>query len=139
MISIAELQDIATKEKTAEKEAAKAKYVKDLVVYRDKVKQIRSKVMEHLQDIILTAMKRDQNRAGLYRDDFKKLFATVNEYDSGEILCYIFDENRKVLTAYDKVLQEEGKIIRNELMKAGIKEIIKNNGYMGEPYIYIYF
>ena len=139
MISIAELQDIADKEKTVEKEAAKVKYAKDLAIYRDRIQKIHSNIMSHIQEQILLAMKINRNYAGLYLDDFKKIFASVNKHDSGEILCYMLDENREPSSAYRKALQEEAKTIRKEFAQAGIKKIARGGQYMGDPYIRIYF
>jgi hypothetical protein len=139
MINIADLKDIVKRQIDAEKAADEAKYAKDLAMYRDKIKQIHSNVMHYIQEQILIAIKRNQDRVGLRSYSFKEFFAAVNKYDTGGILCYVLDENRKALTAYDKALQEEGKVIREELMEAGVMKIIKNNGPMDEPYIYIYF
>ena len=49
MISIAEMKTIAEKEREVEKQAKKVKYEKDLAMYRDRLKEVKPKLMNGIE------------------------------------------------------------------------------------------
>lgn len=139
MISIAELKDIATKEKLAEDKAAEAKHVRDLAMYREKIKKVHPEFIEYIQEEILSAIKRGKTKVGIYKYKIDALYASVSEYYPYEILCYMYEPDRIANTAYEIAIKEEAEAIRKELFESGIKGIEKGSRFMGEPYLYLLF
>ena len=60
MISIAEMKELAQKELLAEKELAKVKYDLDLAMYREKLKEVKPKLMEYIEKCIYSGLKRNK-------------------------------------------------------------------------------
>ena len=139
MISISELQNIATSEKEAEDKAAEAKLLRDLATYREQLKEVHPEFIKYIQDQIIIAMKRNQKRAELYSYGVEKIFAAMKKPLHSEVLYYIADETRRAGRALDIAMKEEAEIIRKELLKAGVKGFKKGGGYLGDPTIYVLF
>jgi len=136
MISIAEMKELAEKEVKAEKELAKIKYDKDLARYRDKLKEVKPKLMEYIEKCIYNGLKYN-GKIGLYIHVVEDMFNPIDKYGDN-ILYYLADPNRKPANAYEVALKELANEIRDELFKAGVKSIIRNDHRtMGDPYLFL--
>ena len=137
MISIAEMKELAEKEVKAEKELAKIKHDKDLARYRDKLKEVKPKLMECIEKCIYNGLKHN-NRIGLYKSHVEDMFKSISKYGDN-VLYYLADPNRKPANAYEVALKELADEVRQELFDAGVKKIIKNSNscFLGEPYLFL--
>lgn len=137
MISIAEMKTLAEKEVKAEKELAEIKYNKDLARYRDKLKEVKPKLMEYIEKCIYNGLKYN-NKIGLYKSHVEDIFKPIRDYGDN-VLYYLADPNRKTISAYDVALKELADDVREELFKAGVVKITKNKDscFMGEPYLFL--
>ena len=136
MISIAEMKELAEKEIKAEKELAKIKYEKDLARYRDKLKEVKPKLMDYIEKCIYNGIKHN-SKIGLYIHVVEDIFKSIDKYGDN-ILYYLADPNRKTASAYEVALKELANEIRDELFKAGVKSIIRNDHRtMGDPYLFL--
>jgi hypothetical protein len=137
MISIAEMKTLAEKEVKAEKELAEIKYNKDLAMYRDRLKEVKPKLMEYIEKCIYNGIKHN-SKIGLYIYYVEDIFKPIRDYGDN-ILYYLADPNRKTISAYDVALKELADEVREELFKAGVVKITKNidSCFMGEPYLFL--
>lgn len=137
MISIAEMKTLAEKEVKAEKELAEIKYNKDLAMYRDRLKEVKPKLMEYIEKCIYNGIKHN-SRIGLYTSHVEDIFKPIRDYGDN-ILYYLADPNRKAISAYEVALKELADEVREELFKAGVVKITKNidSCFMGEPYLFL--
>ena len=135
MISIKEMKELAQKEVKAEKELAKIKFDKDLAMYRDRLKEVKPKLMDYIEKCIYNGLKYN-NKIGLYKHPVEDIFNPINKYGDN-VLYYLADPNRKTSSAYEVALKELADEISYELLEAGVKAIIKNENscFIGEPYI----
>lgn len=137
MISIAEMKELAEKEVKAEKELAKFKYNKDLAMYRDRLKEVKPKLMKYIEKCIYNGLKYN-SKIGLYKSHIEDIFNPINEYGDN-VLIYLEDTTREPYDAYSTALKELADEVRQELYEAGIKHIVLNdkNCYTGEPYLFL--
>lgn len=137
MISIAEMKILAKKEVEAKKELAEIKYDKDLAYYRDRLKEVKPKLMEYIEKCIYNGLKYNK-KIGLYTSFVEDIFKPIRDYGDNA-LYYLADPNRKTISAYDVALKELADDVREELYNAGVKRIVSNdrNCYMGEPYLFL--
>ena len=137
MISIAEMKELAEKEVKAEKELAEIKYNKDLARYRDKLKEVKPKLMEYIEKCIYNGLKYNK-KIGLYTSFVEDIFKPIRDYGDN-VLYYLADPNRKTISAYDVALKELADDVREELFKAGVVKITKHKDscFMGEPYLFL--
>ena len=137
MISIAEMKELAQKEVKTEKELTKTKYDKDLVMYRDRLKEVKPKLMEYIEKCIYNGLKRNK-KIELYTYHVENIFKPIRDYGDN-ILYYLADSNRAPVSAYGVALKELANDIREELYNAGVKRIVSNdrNCFMGEPYLFL--
>lgn len=137
MISIAEMKTLAEKEVKAEKELAEIKYNKDLAMYRDRLKEVKPKLMEYIERCIYNGIK-NNSKIGLYVYHVEDMFKPIRDYGDN-ILYYLADPNRKAISAYEVALKELADEVREELFKAGVVKITKNidSCFMGEPYLFL--
>ena len=135
MIRIKEMKELAQREVKAEKERAEIKYNKDLAKYRDRLKEVKPKLMEYIEKCIYNGLKYN-NKIGLYKHPVEDMFKSIDKYGDN-VLYYLADPNRKTVSAYEVALKELADEISYELLEAGVKAIIKNENscFMGEPYI----
>lgn len=133
MISIAEMKTLAEKEVKAEKELAKVKYNKDLAMYRDRLKEIKPKLMEYIEKRIYNGIK-----IGLYKSYIEDMFNPINTYGDN-VLIYLADPTLKLYDAYSTAIKELADVVREELFDAGVKHIVSNprNCYAEEPYLFL--
>ena len=138
MISIAEMKTLAEKERKVEKQAKKVQYEKDLAMYRDRLKEIKPKLMKGIEKRIYNGIKYKHNGIGLFTSSFEELFKPINKYGTS-ILVYLVKPEYEANDAYTTALKELAEEVRKELFAAGIKKIIKNSNscFIGEPYIYL--
>jgi hypothetical protein len=138
MISIAEMKTIAEKEREVEKQAKKVKYEKDLAMYRDRLKEVKPKLIKGLENRIYTGLKNNHNNIGLYKSAFEDLFKPINKYGTS-ILVYLVKPEYEANDAYTTALKELAEEVRKELFGAGVKRIKKNSHscFAGEPYLYL--
>lgn len=137
MISIAKMKELAEKERKAEKQAEKVKYEKDLAMYRDKLKEVKSKLMEYIEKCIYNGLKYN-SKIGLYTYHTVDMFKPIR--DCGDnVLYYLADTTLETYDAYTTALKELANDVRQELFDAGVKRIVNNprNCYAGEPYLYL--
>ena len=129
MISIAEMKELAEKEK----ELDKVKYEKDLAQYRDKLNKVKPKLMEYIEKCIYNGIK-NNSKIGLYTSHIENIFKYGDD-----VLYYLANPNRKDVSAYEVALRELANEVREELFNAGVKAIIKNENSccMGEPYLFL--
>ena len=137
MISIDKMKELAEKEVKAEKELAKVKFDKDLSMYRDRLKEVKPKLMEYIEKCIYNGLKYN-NKIGLYKHPVEEMFKSIDKYGDN-ILYYLADPNRKTVSAYDVASKELANEVREELFKAGVVKITKNidSCFMGEPYLFL--
>lgn len=137
MISIDKMKELAEKEVKAEKELAKVKYNKDLAMYRDRLKEVKPKLMKYIEKCIYNGLKYN-SKIGLYKSPVEDMFKPIRNYGDN-VLYYLADPNRKTVSAYEVALKELADEISYELLEAGVKAIIKNENscYMGEPYLFL--
>ena len=138
MISIAEMKTIAEKERKVEKQAEKVKYEKDLAMYRDKLKEVKPKLMDYIERCIYNGIKYCHSNICLYTSSFEGLFKPINKYGTN-ILVLLANQGYESHDAYDVALKELAEEVRKELFAAGVKRIIKNSHscFAGEPYLYL--
>lgn len=137
MISIKEMKELAQKEVKAEKELAEIKYNKDLARYRDRLKEVKPKLMEYIEKCIYNGLKHD-SRIGLYKRHVEDIFNPINKYGNN-VLIYLADTTLEPHDAYSTALKELANEVREELFDAGIVKITKNENscFMGEPYLFL--
>lgn len=137
MISIDKMKELAEKEVKAEKELAEVKFDKDLAMYRNRLKEVKPKLMEYIEKCIYNGLKYN-NKIGLYKSFVEDMFKPIRDYGDN-VLYYLADPNRKTISAYDVALKELADDVREELFNAGVKRIVSNdrNCYMGEPYLFL--
>ena len=138
MISIAEMKTLAEKEREVEKQAEEVKYEKDLAMYRDRLKEIKPKLMKGIEKRIYNGIKYNHNGIGLFTSSFEDIFKTINKYGTS-IIVYLVKPEYEANDAYTTALKELAEEVRKELFAAGIKKIIKNSNscFVGEPYLYL--
>lgn len=138
MISIAKMKTLAEKEREVEKQAEKVKYEKDLAMYRDKLKEVKPKLMDYIERCIYNGIKYCHSNICLYTSSFEELFKPINKYGTN-ILVLLANQGYEAHDAYDVALKELAKEVRKELFAAGVKRIIKNSNscFAGEPYLYL--
>lgn len=138
MISIAEMKTLAEKERKVEKQAEEVKYEKDLAMYRDRLKEVKPKLMEGIENRIYNGLKYNHSNIGLFTSSFKELFKPINKYGTS-ILVYLVKPEYEANDAYTTALKELAEEVRKELFAAGVKRIIKNSSscFAGEPYLYL--
>ena len=137
MISIAEMKTLAEKEVKAEKELAEIKFNKDLAMYRDRLKEVKPKLMEYIEKCIYNGLKYN-NKIGLYKSPVENIFKPIRDYGDN-VLYYLADPTRRTVSAYEVALKELADDVREELFKAGVVKITKNKDscFMGEPYLFL--
>ena len=137
MISIDKMKELAEKEVKAEKELAEIKYNKDLAMYRDRLKEVKPKLMEYIEKCIYNGLKYN-NKIGLYKYHVEDIFKSINEYGDN-VLIYLEDTTLEPYDAYSTAIKELADVVRQELFDAGIKRIVLNdrNCYTGEPYLFL--
>lgn len=137
MISIKEMKELAEKEVKAEKELAEIKYNKDLVRYRDRLKEIKPKLMNYIEKRIYNGIK-NNSKIGLYKSHVENMFNPINEYGDN-VLIYLADTTLEPYDAYSTALKELADVVRQELFDAGVKRIVNNprNCFMGEPHLFL--
>jgi len=138
MISIAEMKTIAEKEREVEKQAKKLQYEKDLAMYRDRLKEVKPKLMKGLEKRIYNGLKNNHSNIGLYKSSFEELFKPINKYGRN-ILVFLAKPEYEEYDAYTTALKELANEVRKELFGAGVKRITKNSHscFAGEPYLYL--
>lgn len=138
MISIAEMKTLAEKERKVEKQAEKLKYEKDLAMYRDRLKEIKPKLMQGIEKRIYNGLKYNHNSIGLFISSFEELFKPINKYGTS-ILVYLVKPEYEANDAYTTALKELAEEVRKELFAAGVKRIVKNSNscFTGEQYLYL--
>ena len=143
MISIENMRNIATTEKAAEEKAKSSRLQKELTMYRDKLNEKRPMLMEYIQKQIISAMKSDKGKAGLYNNDAKSTFdgITCNWYRNlaKEFFRYLWAEEYKDDSALEIALKELAADVRTELLEAGIKEIRCGCPSTGGPDVILVF
>ena len=141
MISIADMRNIAAAEKEAEEKAKEAKFKKDLAMHRDKIKKVQPKVVNYIQQQIINAMKNNQSQAGLHRYRMEKIFDGILRYPSESNMIYHFllHPNFEAHSALDAAFKEMAMEIRDDLFKAGVKEICKGGPFAGDPSVVVIF
>lgn len=137
MISIKEMKELAQKEVKAEKELAKVKFDKDLAMYRDRLKEVKPKLMDYIEKCIYNGLKYN-NKIGLYKHPVEDMFKSIDKYGDN-VLYYLADPNRKTVSAYDVASKELANDVREELFNAGVVKITKHKDscFMGEPYLFL--
>ena len=138
MISIAEMKILAEKERKVEKQAEEVKYEKDLAMYRDRLKEVKPKLMNGIEKRIYNGLKYNHSNIGLYTSSFEELFKPINKYGTS-ILVYLAKPEYEAQDAYTTALKELANEVRKELFGAGVKRIKKNSHscFAGEPYLYL--
>ena len=142
MISIEEMKNFAAAEKEVERKANEVKFQKDLAIYRDKLKTVRSKFMDYIQQQIMFAIKWNRAGAELHNTSVAEIFSDVASRrlsQSYAILWYLCDAEREAKTAYETAIKEMAESVRNELLKAGVKEIKDGGPFAGDPDAIIVF
>ena len=141
MISIADMRNIATAEKAVEEKAKKAKFQKDLIVYRDKIKKVQPQVVDYIQQQIINAIKNNWSQARLYKYNMEKIFKDILRYPSESSMIYYFlwSPDAEAHGALDTAFKEMALEIRDELFEAGIKEIRKGGPFAGDPSAVVIF
>ena len=141
MISIAEMQNIATAEKEAEEKAKEAKFKKDLAMYRDKIKKAQPQIVDYIQQQIIRAMKNNWSGAELYTYNMEKIFKDIIRYPSESNMIYYFlwSPDSEAHNALDTAFKEVALEIRDELFGAGVKEIRKGGSSLGDPSVIVTF
>ena len=137
MISIKEMKELAQKEVKAEKELAEIKYNKDLAKYRDRLKEVKPKLMEYIEKCIYNGLKYN-NKIGLYKSHVEDIFKPIRDYGDN-VLYYLADTTLEPHDAYSTALKELANEVREELFDAGVVKITKNRDscFMGEPYLFL--
>lgn len=137
MISIKEMKELAQKEVKAEKELAKVKFDKDLTMYRDRLKEVKPKLMDYIKKCIYNGIK-NNSKIRLYTSHVEDIFNPINEYGDN-VLIYLADTTLEPYDAYNTALKELANEVREELFNAGVKCIIRNENscFMGEPYLFL--
>ena len=125
MISIAEMKTLAQKEVKAEKELAEIQYNKDLAHFRDRLKEVKPKLIECIEKRIYIGIKTN-SKIVLYYCHVDDMFTPIIDYGDN-ILYYLADPNRKTFSVYEVALKELANDVRQELFDAGIKAIIPYN------------
>ena len=87
MLSIKEMKELAKKEVKAEKELAEIQYNKDLAMYRDRLKEIKPKLMEYIEKRIYIGIKTN-SKIGLYTRHVDDMFKPIIDY--GDNILYTF-------------------------------------------------
>lgn len=138
MISIAEMKVIAEKARKVEKQAKEVEYEKDLAMYRDRLKEVKPKLMQGIEKRIYNALKNNNSNVRLYTSSFEELFKPINKYGTN-ILVFLAKPEYDAQDAYTTALKELAEEIRKELFAAGVKKIKKNSHscFAGEPYLYL--
>ena len=112
-------------------------------MYRDKLNEKRPMLMEYIQKQIISAMKSDKGKAGLYNNDAKSIFEgiTCNWYRNlaKEFFRYLWAEECKDDSALEIALKELAADVRTELLEAGIKEIRRGCPSTGGPDVILVF
>lgn len=141
MVSIADMRNIAAVEKEAEEKAKKAKFQKDLIVYRDKIKKVQPQVVDYIQQQIINAIKNNWSQARLYVYNMEKIFKDILKYPSESSMLYYFlwNPDAEAHSALNTAFKEMALEIRNELFEAGIKEIRKGGPFAGDPSAVVIF
>lgn len=122
MISIDKMKTLAQKEVKAEKELAKIKYNKDLAMYRDKLKEVKPKLMEYIEKRIYIGIK-NNSKISLYTRHVDDMFKPIIDYGDN-ILYDLADPTLEPYDAYTTALKELADDVRQELFDAGVKAII---------------
>lgn len=137
MISIDKMKELAQKEVKAEKELNKVKFDKDLATYRARLKEVKPKLMEYIENRIYIGIK-NNSKIGLYHCQIEDMFNPIKEYGDG-VLIYLADTTIEPYDAYSTAIKELADDVRQELFDAGVKAIIrnKNSCFMGEPYLFL--
>lgn len=137
MISIAEMKTLAEKEVKAEKELAKVKFDKDLAMYRDRLKEIKPKLMNYIEKRIYNGIK-NNSKIGLYKSHVEDMFNPINEYGDN-VLIYLADTTLEPYDAYSTAIKELADVVRQELFDAGVIKITNNprNCFIGEPHLFL--
>lgn len=141
MISIADMRNIAAVEKEAEEKAKEAKFQKDLVTYRDKIRKVQPQVVDYIQQQIVNAIKNNWSQAGLHRYSMEKIFKDILRYPSESSMIYYFlwSPDSEAHSALDAAFKEMALEIRDELFKAGVKDIEKGGPFAGDPSAIVIF
>lgn len=137
MISIDKMKELAEKEVKAEKELAEIKYNKDLAKYRDRLKEVKPKLMDYIEKCIYNGLKYN-SKIGLYKSPVEDMFNPINKYGNN-VLIYLANTTLEPHDAYSTALKELADEVRQELFDAGVKAVIKNENscYMREPYLFL--
>lgn len=137
MVSVAEIKKRIQNEREAEERAEKLKYEKDLPKYRDKIKEVKPKLMKCIERCIYNDIKYNISNIRLYKRPFEEMFKPINKYGTN-ILVLLANPEYEAKDAYDVALKELAEEVRKELFNSGVKRIVKNsNCFVGEPYLFL--